>query len=171
MARRRVGDTYGSGQEALAEWANRLRSFAGNAGTTLAQRMVGPIQGQLAEAAAGNRSVSGEGWRPTKAGTKPLAGIMAAVSVRAIANQVIIMLTGHHVFHEFGTHRTPKRSLLPHGGMPDRIGNLIRLGYLEMAEEWLTRKGRHDTKASSAGMGKAVKGVNAKGGGNKGAKR
>lgn len=159
MARKAVGDTYGSGQATVQEWANRLRSFAGNAGTTMAQRMVPVLQGQLAAAAADNRSVSGKTWKPTKAGNKPLAGVMGAVTVKAIGTIVLITLTGYHVFHEFGARGTPARPLLPHGGLPDRIGNLIRKGYLEMASEWLTRKGRHDTAESAKGMGGAIKGI------------
>lgn len=154
MARKGVGDTYGAASEAIEDWVNRLRSFAGNAGKTLAQRMVPVIQGALAEAASSNKSVSGEAWRPTKDGTKPLAGVMSAITVKAIDNVILVSLTGYHVFHELGTGRTPRRSLLPHGGRPDRIGNMIRLGYLQMAGEWLSRKGR-----SSKGMGKAVRGT------------
>ncbi len=157
MGRKGVGDTYGSGQATVQEWADRLLSFAGNAGTTMAQRMAPVIEGELATAAGANRSVSGEAWKPNKDGSKPLQGILSALTVKAIGTVVLVTLTGHHVFHEFGTKRTPRRSLLPHGGLPDRIGNLIRKGYLEMAEEWLTRKGRHDK--GSKGLGKAVKGV------------
>lgn len=157
MGRKGVHDTYGSGQSTVQDWADRLLSFAGNAGTTMAQRMAPVIEGELATAAGSNRSASGEAWAPTKDGKKALAGVMSAITVKAIDTVVLVTLTGHHVFHEFGTHRTPRRSLLPHGGLPDRIGNLIRKGYLEMAEEWLTRKGRHDKGAK--GLGKAVKGV------------
>lgn len=159
MARKAVGDTYGAAQATIEDWANRLRSFAGSAGTTMAQRMVPVIHGALAEAANSNRSVMGETWKPTKRGNKPLAGVMSAVTVKAIDSVVLITMTGYHVFHEFGARGTPARRLLPHGGIPDRIGNLIRKGYLAMAEEWLTRKGRHDTKASAKGMGGAIKGI------------
>lgn len=168
MARRSLsGDTYGAAQQTIQDWVQRLRSFGSGAVAALADELVGPIESALGEAAEAGRSVTGEAWRPTKSGAPALQNIMSAINVRAIGKSIVVTLTGHHVYHQFGTGWVPRRPLLPTGGMPDRIGNLIRLGYLEMADEWLSRKGRHDTSAAAKGMGKHVKGVSTKGGGKK----
>jgi hypothetical protein len=62
----------------------------------------------------------------------------------------MLKLSGHHVFHHYGFYsklfkrRVPARRFWPTGGLPDRLGNAIRKGLVDMGHEWMTRKGRHD---------------------------
>ena len=143
MARRGVSDTYGAGLEALDDWVERLLSLpemVGAAAPVIGDALLGMIQ---ATAAAGT-SPDGQAWAPRKKdGGRAMAGAASALSVVVVDNVILIKLTGPEVFHHFGAGRKPARHVIPTGGMPDRLGNAIRKGLVDMGVEWMTRGGSH----------------------------
>ena len=138
-----VGDTYGAGLETIDQWIARLTSMpemiAAGAEATAAF-----LANALKESVSQKKSPDGKPWKPFKAGSGGLAGAAGAITSKAQGNVAQVILDGVNVYHHYGTHRNPRRQMLPSGGLPDRLGNAIRLGMVDMGIEWMTRKGRHD---------------------------
>lgn len=151
MARKRVYDSYGAGLETLDEWIGRLRSMPEMVNAS-AQQLVPVVRADIDRAIAEGRSVDGRKWLPKKDGGRALVNAAKAVMVEARKNVILITLTGPEVFHQFGTKRIPARPIIPSGNLPDRIGNAIRKGLVDMGIEWMTRKGRHDRGSGGVKM-------------------
>lgn len=144
MARRGgAKDTYGAGFARLDEWIRTLRT-AGQIVPLAAQELVPVVRGEVDAAIDAQRSLDGTAWPAKKDGSRALANAPSQITVKAVGNTILVVMVGHLVFHQFGTHRMPARPVLPRGGMPDKLGNAIRLGIVDMGLEWMTRKGRHD---------------------------
>lgn len=137
--------------QTLDEWIQSLRTVP-QAIPEMAKALVPVIEGECASAVKEQRALDGYKWRPTKDGHAALQGAMGALTVRAIGTRIVLTLTGHEVFHQFGTHRTPQRPILPIGGMPDKLGNAIRKGIVDMGVAWMTRSGRHDKGSGGVKM-------------------
>ncbi|WP_437671521.1 hypothetical protein [Sorangium sp. So ce131] len=89
------------------------------------------VDAELRASASAGRAPNGTAWKPRKSdGGKPLANAAGAIAVKAIGTVVLIVLTGHHVFHHFGAGGKPKRQIIPQGSIPPKLGNAIRLGFV-----------------------------------------
>lgn len=140
--------------ETIREWRDRMLAAAG-AGPAIAERLAGIVRTEIDREPTEQRSVSGEAWKPRKMTGrrgKPRADALAkgervvvnaaeAVTVKAIGNVVVVRVDGPEVIHHF-----KGRPLLPLGNVK-RLGDAIRFGIVDMGEEFLTRKGRHDKGA------------------------
>lgn len=90
------------------------------------------VEAELRASASAGRAPDGTAWAPRKRdGGKPLANAANAISVKALGTVVLIVLTGHHVFHHFGAGGKPARRIIPQGSIPPKLGNAIRLGFVE----------------------------------------
>ena len=79
-----------------------------------AAKLAAPIVEKVAKAqAADGLAPDGEAWTPKKDGGAPLKNAAKAISVEAIGNVVRVKLAGVEVLHNFGTHRLPKREIIP----------------------------------------------------------
>lgn len=147
----KVHDTYGAGLATLDSWIADLRATSAKlkaAYPVVAERIKAEIDAAISE----GRSVDGQQWQPKKEGGKALVHAAAALTAKAIGNVIVIALRGPEVFHNFGTKRVPRRAILPMGGIPDRLGNAIRLGLVDMGPEWMRRAGRHDRGSGGVKM-------------------
>jgi len=135
----------------LAQWINQLRAANGIT-KDAAQALVPVVRAEIAKAIQEGRSVDGEKWPLTAKGTVALRNAMQHITVRAIENVIVVTLTGHHVFHHFGTSRDPRRPILPTKGLPQKLGQAIARGLVDMGEAWMKRKGRHDRGSGGVRM-------------------
>ena len=83
------------------------------------------LQKQLA---AGVDPNTGQAWRPTLDGKRPLKSAATRPTVRLAGSNVIISLKGYYVFHQFKTRGVEPRRTIPQGSMPPELGNAIRAG-------------------------------------------
>lgn len=127
----------------VREWAMGFRALAG-AGPDMAQRASEIMLGEAQKAAAQGRSVDGTPMKPKKDGGQPLVHAADALTARGIGNVAVLTLTGVEVFHHFGAGRNPVRRILPTLGGMQKLGSAIGAGLVEMCQEFMTRKGRHD---------------------------
>jgi len=128
-------------------WADSFRGLAGS-GPDMVARAAELANKEIRSAIAEGRSADGTPWAPRKTTRRSgarrgdvagkgrvLANADAAVEVRAIGTSLVVVLTGPEVFHQFGAGGKPERPIIP--TKIDRLGNAIRLGVVEMADEWL----------------------------------
>jgi hypothetical protein len=136
------------GLESLDELIQRLRTFGG-ALPQIAQSLVPVLEDEAAAAIAAQRGMGGEKWPATKDGKPALQNALGALQIEARGTVVLLTLSGHHVWHQYGTFRTPKRPILPSAGLNKRIGNAIRFGVANVSKAFLEREGRHDIRKST----------------------
>lgn len=136
-------DSYGDGAETIEQWIERLRSLPDMVDAA-APQVADAVESAIKTAVASGKSLDGTPWAPTKTGSQPLKNAATAIQVMVQGRVILITLTGHHVFHHFGTGWLPRRPIIPVGGLPDKLGNAIRKGLVDMGVEWMTRGGRHD---------------------------
>lgn len=141
MARAGVIDTYGAGRQTIDQWVASLRSLPEMVDASVPQ-IANFLLAEMQTAASAGRCVDGTVWPPKKDGGQPLVNAASAIKVFVSGRTIVFQISGHYVVHQFGTTRMPRRPILPMGGMPDRLGNAIRKGLVQMTQEWLTRKGR-----------------------------
>lgn len=135
-----------SGYESLDEMVKRLRGVGG-ALPQIAQSLVPVLESEAADAVASQQSMSGEKWPATKDGAPALQGAMGALKVEARGTVILLTLSGHHVWHQYGTARTPKRPIIPSAGLNQKVGNAIRFGIVNPGVEYLTRGGGHGKRS------------------------
>lgn len=146
MARRGSGDTYGAGAAAIDEWIANIRSLPEMLNAA-APQIGQAILAEFQRTAAAGTTPEGEPWAPTKKGGRALKNAAESMSLVVSDNVIIIKITDHHVFHQFGAGVVARR-IIPSGGLPDRLGNAIRLGIVDMGVEWMTRGGSHAGKSA-----------------------
>lgn len=134
-----------SGLDTMEEWINNLRSIHGLVDAA-AEELAPVVKQQLVENYAKGQNPYGDTWQATKQGTQPLKNAADNVRVKAIGNTIVVSIDGRYVFHNYGA-GSPKRTLLPEGGLPFKMGDAIRKGLVSMGEEWLTRSGPHGKRA------------------------
>jgi hypothetical protein len=111
-------------------------------------REAAPIVAQNVEAAlrataAAGQAPDGTPWERTKKdGALALKGAAAAIAGKALGTVVLITLTGHYVFHHFGAQGKPRRQVIPQGSMPAKLGNAVRLGFVQPWRELVKGKGK-----------------------------
>ena len=93
------------------------------------------VRAHLEQGIAAGRAPDGSSWQLTKHGRKALAGAAKALAVRAVGSMVLVVLSGHEVFHHYGTKRVPKREILPSGSLPDDLSSAIKQGLVRRFRE------------------------------------
>jgi hypothetical protein len=134
-------DTYGAGIQTLRDWADNLRTLK-DLPVEAAPAFAEEVKAELDKHMSAHEDPYGQAWAPGVEGEPVLNNAASHITTSAQGNIIWIELRGHYVFHHFGTHHVRKRGMLPDGGIPDKIGNAIRIGLVHMSQEWLTRKGR-----------------------------
>ncbi|AKT38257.1 phage virion morphogenesis protein [Chondromyces crocatus] len=86
------------------------------------------LRDHLEQNIAAGRSPEGASWKPTRDGKKPLAGATKALSVRAVGAIILAVLSGHEVYHHYGTKRVPRRAILPSAALPEDLSSAIKAG-------------------------------------------
>lgn len=137
--------------QTIQGWINQLKNANGFV-KDAAQQLAPVVQAEIVQATKEQRSVDGKPWPKTKSGEKALKNVEKHISSRAVDNVILISLTGHYVFHHFGAGRNPQRAILPTRGLPQKLGNAIRRGLVDMGHEWMTRAGRHDRGSGGVKM-------------------
>jgi hypothetical protein len=88
------------------------------------------VESSLRATAAAGQAPDGTAWPDKKDGGRALKNAAAAITVQAIGTVILIVLRGHHVYHHFGA-GVPRRPIIPQGSMPKRLGNAVRLGFVQ----------------------------------------
>ncbi|WP_437647860.1 hypothetical protein [Sorangium sp. So ce362] len=87
---------------------------------------------ELRRTASAGQAPDGTPWAPRKAdGGRAMANAAKAITVKAIGTVILITLHGPEVFHHFGAQGKPARPVIPRGSLPSKLGNAIRLGFVE----------------------------------------
>jgi hypothetical protein len=125
-------------------WVRSLQAVPGFVKGLPAQ--VAPIAKREGDQAiAEQRSIDGEKWAPRKVdGAPALQGTQKDFEAVPSGNILWLRIKKGLTFSQFGTKHQQRRRLLPKIGLPDNLGNAIRRGVVDMAPEFLTRKGGHN---------------------------
>jgi hypothetical protein len=98
---------------------------------------------ELRRTASAGLTPNGKPWAPRKVdGGRAMKDAAKAIAVKAIGTVVLITLTGPEVFHHFGAGGKPVRQVIPRGGFPAKLGNAIRLGFVEPFRKRVKGKGK-----------------------------
>jgi hypothetical protein len=134
-------------------WIRDIRSTS-QAVAKMPEKLVPIIQAQCDSAVASGQSLDGQTWAPlVRDGGKALQKVR--VAVRASGKIIWLTITGGAVYAQFGTRKEVARQILPNKGLPQKLGNAIRLGIIEFGPEWMQRKGGHRGKSTTP-WGKAT---------------
>lgn len=114
----------------MTAWIDRLRRLPGFV-SAAAPELAVSMEQMIARQIALGQGPDGSPWPITKEGTQALRGAAAALSVRAIGTVLLAKLTGHEVYHHYGTKRLPKRQILPSGDLPETIAEAFRRGLVK----------------------------------------
>jgi hypothetical protein len=101
------------------------------------------------DVAAGNDPNTGAQLKATQKGARPLKNAAKALSWRIVGTVGFLVLTGHYIFHFFGTGYLPSRKANLKGRLPARYGDAIAQGMVPVFEA-KTKKGKIGTKAYDA---------------------
>jgi len=98
------------------------------------------VEAELRATAAAGQAPDGTPWAPRKKdGGRAMANAANAITVRAVGTTILITLRGPEVYHHFGAAGKPPRRVIPMGSMPKRIGDAVRLGFVQ---PWRKVKGQ-----------------------------
>lgn len=125
-----------TGDEALDAMIARAKALR-VAGEQIAKEAAPLVEAALKKTAAAGESPDGKPWIPTKDGREPLAHAADAIEVKALGETVVVKVKGHHVFHQRGTGRLPKRPIIPEGGAT--IPEVVRGAMLEASHRVFER--------------------------------
>ncbi|WP_437623383.1 hypothetical protein [Sorangium sp. So ce1151] len=90
------------------------------------------VHEQLQRTANAGQTPDGTPWALRKKdGGRAMVNAAKAIAVRAIGTVILITLTGPEVFHHFGAQGKEPRRVIPQGSLPAKLGNAIRLGFVE----------------------------------------
>lgn len=117
----------GSGFAELDEMIRRIREMPELA-REAAPEVAETLRAHLEQNIAAGRGPDGSAWQKTKDGRRALAGAAKALAVRVVGSMVLVVLSGHEVFHHYGTKRVPKREIIPSGSLPADLGAAIKAG-------------------------------------------
>lgn len=101
------------------------------------------------DVAAGKDPNTGAPFAATKNGGKPLKNAAKALSWRIVGTIGFLVLTGHYIFHFFGTGYLPERKANLQGRLPARYGTAIAQGMVPVFRA-VTKRGKIGTKAYDA---------------------
>ena len=123
----------------LRDFAAQFESLAATIEGVSVELMRGILEDEIVQAAAESRNVDGSAWPVPNNGHTTMDSFTSDLTVVTVGNAVVVRLGGHHVWHEWGS-GVPKRSTLPTGGMPDKVGNAFALGIADVYS-WGGRQG------------------------------
>ncbi|WP_437606259.1 hypothetical protein WMF20_35405 [Sorangium sp. So ce834] len=86
---------------------------------------------ELDRTASAGQAPDGTPWADKKSGGRAMVNAAKAIAVKAFGTVILITLTGPEVFHHFGAGGKPRRQVIPQGSLPAKLGNAIRLGFVE----------------------------------------
>ena len=90
------------------------------------------LEASLRASAAAGTTPDGTPWAPTKSGGRALKNAPAAIQVVVLDPKTVqAQVSGHHVFHHYGTKRNEKRQIIPESGMPEKLGQAVRQGLVK----------------------------------------
>ena len=119
-----------SGDMQVTAWIDRLRRLPGFV-SAAAPELAASMEQMIARQISLGQGPDGAPWPLTKEGTQALRGAASALSVRAIGTVLLAKLTGHEVYHHYGTKRLPKRQILPSGDLPATIAEAFKRGLVK----------------------------------------
>jgi hypothetical protein len=142
------------GELTLASWIKGFHALADEGPEMVVQQTAGLIEADMIANIDAGRSPDGETWDPlVETGGKAYASGAKYLSVATVKSSVILIIRGPLVFANWGTKWMKARKVFPERGLPKKLGNAIRLGFIEMSEGFMTRRGRHDTKGKKTNWG------------------
>lgn len=119
-----------SGIEQLDKMIARCNSLA--SGPEYAQAAKKATESFLAsELGAGRDPNTGKAFPRSLRGEKTMQSAASRPTVRIAGTALIIVLAGHYVFHLFEKGRRVARRAIPQRGIPEKLGQAIRLGMVE----------------------------------------
>ncbi|WP_437958589.1 hypothetical protein WME76_02265 [Sorangium sp. So ce119] len=90
------------------------------------------VQEELRRTASAGQAPDGTPWAPRKKdGGRAMLNAAKAITAKAIGTVILVTLYGPEVFHHFGAQGKPARHVIPRGSLPAKLGNAIRLGFVE----------------------------------------
>lgn len=114
------------GAEAMTAFAAKLRNLRRLA-TEAAKEAAPAVEAVVRASAAAGTTPDGQAWKPTKAGSRPLANAASAVSARAVGTVVEVIVRGHHFLHHMGLARGKVvRQIIPTHLTPELAAALRR---------------------------------------------
>lgn len=145
-----MADDARSAMSTLEGWAESLRTLPTGLQASVEEIRAG-IESKIKADIAAGVAPDGTSWKPKKGGGRALVNAAKALSTSVSGMVIFIRLTGVEIFHQFGTHRVPRREMVPGnvGDFQQRLGDFIRRGLSSGLEDWLSRKGRHDKSKST----------------------
>lgn len=96
------------------------------------------VASSLRATAAAGQAPDGTPWPMKKDGGRALQNAAGAIAVTALGTVILIVLRGHHVYHHFGA-GVSRRPIIPQGSMPKRLGDAVRLGFVQPWRERVKR--------------------------------
>lgn len=113
---------------ALATFISRIRALE-NFDHDVATEAAPLVEAAQRKQAAAGVTPDGKAWTPTEKGDRALKNVAAALTARAVAGTVQVILKGVEVFHDKGNARLPKRQILPVAGeLPKYLADAMHEG-------------------------------------------
>jgi hypothetical protein len=104
------------GSAILDQWIERLRKLgASDVGSRVALEAAPLVDEAVKATARAGTTPMGEPWKPTQAGTPPLARAADHITTKAQGPVVAVTLSGVDVIHHKGLGRQPRRQIIPDG--------------------------------------------------------
>lgn len=126
-----------SALDAMIASCRAVKGLAKDAAPEAAKR----VEASLRATATAGQTPDGVAWAPKKrGGGRAMVNAAAAITVKAVGGAVLIVLRGVEVFHHFGAAGKPARPVIPQGRMPKRLGDAIRLGFVQPWREKVARR-------------------------------
>jgi hypothetical protein len=142
------------GEQTLIGWIKGLQALATEGPEGIVEMTRAAVETEMRANLDAGISPDGEAFAPlVEGGGKAYANAQKLLSVESARNSVVIIIRGALVFANWGTRKMVARKVLPTRGIPKKLGNAIRLGFIEMAEGFMSRRGRHDAKGRKTNWG------------------
>lgn len=140
------------GHASLAQYIAKMSAMIDTAPGDIAAMVANKVREDVRENLEAGRDIDGSPWALTvKDGRKAYPNYEKYYSVTPVKNSVVLSIFGPLVLAQFGTGKMVARRTLPSRGIPKKLGNAIRMGWAEMAQSFLGRKGRHDKSGRKTG--------------------
>ncbi len=129
--------------QSMNEWIRGLRAMPAMVKAAPAE-LVPTVKQECDASISAGQSLDGVRWAPRKEdGTQALQGAQKDLTVTASSNVIWVKIKNGLVWSQWGTKHQRKREILPTKGLPRKLGLAIKKGVIEMAPEFLNRKGSH----------------------------
>jgi hypothetical protein len=142
------------GELTLASWIKGFHALADEGPEMVVQQTAGLIEADMRENIDLGITPDKQAWDPlVETGGKAYENGNKYMSVATVKSSVILIIRGPLVFANWGTKWMKARRVFPERGLPKKLGNAIRLGFIEMSQSFMTRGGRHDAKGKKTNWG------------------